>query len=339
MLGQCAYPTCSRAPQRLSSSSSSGPTYRLDARSRRIEPDERMAPGGELTFCSKACWARAQWIRRWVLSKAREGEHDSKPEHERNEEMDEGGRWQVDGDDQYIELLEDLEARGEVTLPEETQSERLARERSEVARAAAANHVSAAPRNASAPPPRRGVSPTVEMSSSPPAAASFLSSSRPAQRTVIPAPLPLSRPARIDPTEPLDSPMLLASSPPTSASSSSALRSPNLNGARSDGPRRPNRTANAAATAPSDSLLIIERGAHADRERQEALSTTSSDAMDVEPSPASGSSVAPVEPDSMDELFRLANVAREQERRAGNWDDGNEETRLVEAIEGMEMQY
>ena len=134
----CAYPTCSRRPKRRHLSARDtilpldAPRYRISLSNRRIERDERDDPGGENSYCSKACWRRGEWVSRWVLQggsssrkesckePVRDGESRSAiraPSEGLGAQVDEGGRWErlVDEDNwEQVELLEDLEEGGEI---------------------------------------------------------------------------------------------------------------------------------------------------------------------------------------------------------------------------------
>lgn len=128
-LDLCAYPACQASPcrpQKLASSRSSsssrfasGSSFRIDIQTRSVVPETRMDVGGMWTFCSEACWARATWIRRWILGD--DGDESARVQG-RQAAMSgnaSGGRWEVvDHGEQSIELLEDLEQRGEVELPD-----------------------------------------------------------------------------------------------------------------------------------------------------------------------------------------------------------------------------
>lgn len=142
---RCAHPTCDRTPKKPHPSHDrssvlplDAPRYRISLRRRAIERDERDDAGGEHGFCGAACWRRGEWISRWILNggastrQARhavsseskqafgaEGGSAIRPAKQGYEDTaaDDGGRWERIMDESYwteIELLEDLEDRGEV---------------------------------------------------------------------------------------------------------------------------------------------------------------------------------------------------------------------------------
>ncbi|CEH17225.1 Protein of unknown function DUF408 [Ceraceosorus bombacis] len=182
----CAYPACRSSPCRPrrsadkhGSSSRSASSYRINRHTHSIEPETRLEVGGAWTFCSDACWARATWITRWILGDDGHDQPSGQPSTLLFGGNASGGRWEVSDDTQQsIELLEDLEARGEVQLlagqssssdrtvpiqrqetnPSESPSTGEAREadrlvRSNTARNASANAL-AARATATPPPPR-----------------------------------------------------------------------------------------------------------------------------------------------------------------------------------------
>ncbi|MCO5590175.1 hypothetical protein L7F22_044144 [Adiantum nelumboides] len=132
---KCAYPTCDKKPKKphLSQSNSAlpldAPRYRISLSRRTMERDERDDAGGQNSFCSNACWRRGEWVSRWVLNngestrKVQKDVSDEmfgsgiKDHHGLGNEVEEGGKWERLMDEEHwteIELLEDLEEKGEV---------------------------------------------------------------------------------------------------------------------------------------------------------------------------------------------------------------------------------
>lgn len=134
---RCAYPTCRKRPKKPHLSHSKtilpldAPRYRISLSRRTIERDERDDAGGENSFCSKTCWRRGEWVSRWVLNEGnstRQVQREVSDEafgsvirdnHGLGNEVEQGGRWErvmVEEHWTEIELLEDLEERGEVDM-------------------------------------------------------------------------------------------------------------------------------------------------------------------------------------------------------------------------------
>lgn len=129
--GCCAYPLCNCQPHSAFQQRPAG-KFRINVARGTIEPDTRNHPGGRNGFCSDKCYARAEWVRRWVLSP-----EPGRPEEDaegpygdggiaqaamrktRNELAIQGGRWEAmtrkrEDEWETIELLEDMEERGEL---------------------------------------------------------------------------------------------------------------------------------------------------------------------------------------------------------------------------------
>lgn len=135
---RCAYPTCNRTPVKphLSRQRSAAaipldaPRYRISLRRKVIERDERDDAGGQNSFCSNTCWRRGEWVSRWVLNGGRSTRQAQRQVSDESfgsairddnvglgDEVDQGGRWERIMNEEHwteIELLEDLEEKGEV---------------------------------------------------------------------------------------------------------------------------------------------------------------------------------------------------------------------------------
>ncbi|GAC97536.1 hypothetical protein PHSY_005122 [Pseudozyma hubeiensis SY62] len=124
LAGKCSYPPCTNDSP---SSAASGlgrqreGKFRINLRTKQVKSREELELGqagntwDELRefFCSKQCWARSEWILRWVLGEKELGFEDKGG----GDKGVLGGKWQKltsQGAGEEVELLEDIERQGGV---------------------------------------------------------------------------------------------------------------------------------------------------------------------------------------------------------------------------------
>lgn len=107
LAGTCPYPPCENdAPV-----SKQMGKYRISLARKEVYRNTTERPGDRDTFCSDRCFARAQWVRTWVLKDADDDE-DTPRQRVGKDAPPEGGRWERMMDESRwneLELLEDLE--------------------------------------------------------------------------------------------------------------------------------------------------------------------------------------------------------------------------------------
>lgn len=134
LAGKCSYPPCSNTSPSMSGVGRG--KFRINLRNKSVKAVEDLDPGeagntyDDLRdyFCNKACYARSEWILRWVLSDKEIGLPEGDSAKSGGRVL--GGKWQKltsqpSGGYEQVELLEDIEREHGVDFASDDQDKSL----------------------------------------------------------------------------------------------------------------------------------------------------------------------------------------------------------------------